>query len=506
MNDKRKGGRPRSGSLELRGKTYYARFTVTVDGVSVRKWFDLGTNNKAVARRKRDQRARELAAGGALPSAAEVKAPITCDAFALPWLDARERRGVAAAEYERRYYERVWQPRIGKIAMEDVSVSDVADVLEAAADGEILPTKRKGHTAEPRRYSRQSIQHMRATLVRMFEAARKLEIVAVNRPALAEIPELEEEQKPRAVLTDAEIGQLIACPDVDAEIKVLVLISRTVGGLRSGDLNALDWTAFSPGFETCTIVRRKTRKKKPAPQTLIVPEPVRPFLAAWHARQGEPAKGPVFPVRRGKRAGEVKKRSNMSYADRLRRELLRAGIDRHELHHETPTTRPVDFHSTRRAYGTALARAGVNEQTAMTLGAWSDSKVMARYTQSLIAELPEHAVPYIDPAAAATVTNYEYRPHPVAKLSATGSENSVFSGAGHEARTRDPELGNTTLDHGSSIVSAESVSGPESAPPTKRPRIEGRGQNAWAKLSDRNRAKSRLVTARKSRIVEARYG
>jgi hypothetical protein len=51
-------------------------------------------------------------------------------------------------------------------------------------------------------------------------------------------------------------------------------------------------------------------------------------------------------------------RSNMSYAERLRRELVAAGVDRYELPHETATTLPVDFHSTRRAYATALVRSG----------------------------------------------------------------------------------------------------------------------------------------------------
>ncbi|HTA90058.1 MAG TPA: hypothetical protein VK745_10795 [Polyangiaceae bacterium] len=43
---KHKGGRPRKGSLELRGKTWHARLTVTVEGESVRKWIDLKTDNK----------------------------------------------------------------------------------------------------------------------------------------------------------------------------------------------------------------------------------------------------------------------------------------------------------------------------------------------------------------------------------------------------------------------------------------------------------------------------
>jgi integrase len=206
---------------------------------------------------------------------------------------------------------------------------------------------------------------------------------------------------------------------------VLVLLSRTIGGLRAGDLNALDWTAFGPDFATCTLVRRKTRKKKPAPTTFEVPSLVRPFLVAWHERHDFPITGPVFPVRRGPRAGEAKKRSNMSYADRLRRELTKAGISRYELHNETSTTRPVDFHSTRRAYSQALGRANVNEQTAMLLTGHADSKTHRRYLESVaVRQLPEAAVPPICIAHADSLLR-----------------KSPNYGAGHEIRTRDPKLG-----------------------------------------------------------------
>jgi len=230
------------------------------------------------------------------------------------------------------------------------------------------------------------------------------------------VPEIEETKKARAVLTDAELGALVSHPDVDAEIKLVVLLSRTIGGLRAGDLNGMDWTAFSPDFETCSFVRRKTRKKNPLPQTLEVPAPVRAFVAAWWERQGRPVAGPVFPVRKGKRAGGFKKHSSMSYADRLRRELLRAGVDRRELHTETATTLPVDFHSTRRAYATALARVGVNDQTAMALTSHSDPKVHQRYVElASIRSMPAAAVPYLAPGVAVLVANH-FRPKRGAKI------------------------------------------------------------------------------------------
>ena len=77
------------------------------------------------------------------------------------------------------------------------------------------------------------------------------------------------------------------------------------------------------GFETCMIPRSKTA----APELLDLPEVVRPFMRAWWEQAGCPTSGPVFPVRQGARAGQRKARMN-SYAERLRRDLFRAGVCR----------------------------------------------------------------------------------------------------------------------------------------------------------------------------------
>jgi hypothetical protein len=122
----------------------------------------------------------------------------------------------------------------------------------------------------------------------------------------------------------------------------------------------------------------------------------------------------------------------MSYADRLRAQLLRAGVTRHELHHATPTSLPVDFHSTRRAYVSALARAGVNQQTAMILSGHSDAKVHQHYVEAAtIRALPPAAMPIICIADAGTLLGD----------AAPSNDSSVFSGAGNGDRTRDPKLG-----------------------------------------------------------------
>ncbi len=396
------GGRPRTGSLYWTKSGARARITVDVDGVAVQKSFDLQTKDRVAAKAKLRRLVRMNT-----PEPEQAAAPVTVAEYAESWLARREALGIAAIDYERRYFDRIWKPAIGNLPLVEVHKTEIQQVLDDVATGAILPRPRNEHDI-PERYSRQSVAHIRATIVRLFQSAWRDELISENKASRAEVPDMEEDGKARAVLTDNEIGQLVAHPEVDAEIKLLVLLSRTVGGLRAGDLNSLDWTAFGPDFATCTFVRRKTRKKKPAPQTLEVPEPIPTFLNVWWERQGKPITGPVFPVRKGPRAGEAKKRSNMSYADRLRRELVKAGVTRHELHFETATTRPVDFHSTRRAYSSALARVGVNEQTAMVLTGHSDSRVHRRYVeQATIRSLPSAAVPSFSIAHAETIKRRE---------------------------------------------------------------------------------------------------
>ncbi len=111
--------------------------------------------------------------------------------------------------------------------------------------------------------------------------------------------------------------------------------------------------------------------------------------------------GPVFPVTRGPRKGEARLERGVSFADRLRRNLMLAGIKRHPfqqpdvrptektpccaelasdpVYRETGWSLPVDFHRFRRAFSTGLAEAGVNAQQAMLLAGHADTRAHALY-------------------------------------------------------------------------------------------------------------------------------
>jgi integrase len=132
-------------------------------------------------------------------------------------------------------------------------------------------------------------------------------------------------------------------------------------------------------------------------QDVTVPDVMRPVLRAWWEGHGCPVAGPVFPARRGDNAGGFKS-ARSTYASRLRRSLLKAGVTRHDVHNDVEgVSRRADFHSFGRAYVSALAGAGVNVQLAMQLASHSDIKTHALYSMRTEAmkQLPASAVPQI---------------------------------------------------------------------------------------------------------------
>jgi integrase len=217
----------------------------------------------------------------------------------------------------------------------------------------------------------------------------------------------------------------------------MACVARMFGGLRTGDLHALDWSTLDTA-EGAFTWGWAPRKKTKMPQRLEIPAMLRPILRDWWERStskafpnGRPTAGPVFPSRRGERAGEAKLK--VSHARAFRRDLRRAfGIDEPETRRImrkgkdgkpgrpdtktswkqarslTPRERerfvgtayglPVDFHSWRRAYSQALADADVNVQQATALAGHASLGAHQRYlaNASKVARLPERALPRIE--------------------------------------------------------------------------------------------------------------
>ena len=398
--------RPRKddGLIWRERKGWCTRTMVEIDGETVRKTVALGTRDKVVARRKV---ARMLA------ERTVSKSALTVAEAAAATFDRWVRDGVKTAGIRRSSlrlhalgcdgcelghdHAEPAPHHIGRKPAADVTKGDVEAIFAAMRDAGA---------------ARQSVQHIRNFLSAIFDDLWHAEAVAENPVKRARMPRMKRDRRRRAVLTEDELLGYLAWDPTGTnhrrlgvlERQTMAVMSWCFGGLRTGELHAMRWEDFDDGFTRGTVRRGKREDF----QTIAVPDALRPYLLRWWLQWERPASGLVFPHLRGKGAGKAAKRG-VSHASALRRDLRRAfgaevleggkwaPVARErwprrwvELFVETDTSKPVDFHSFRRAAAGALARAGVNEQTAMALLQHADSKTHRRYWSQAVTA---HAMP-----------------------------------------------------------------------------------------------------------------
>lgn len=416
------------GQLIWRPSGWYGRYYAWADGERVRVTRALGTTIKAVARRKL---ARLIAENQTAP--AEARRVETFEEAARRIVAAQAEGGMRTASWRLRRLEAYVFGALGPMDPATIRASHVRAVLEAARDAG---------------KARDTLLHIKHDISAVLGDLWRAELIAENVTARVKAPEALpavtlRSKKERAVLTDDELARYLAWEHPEESERMIVLerqvmacVARMFGGLRTSDLHALAWDGFDlprvlddgatvGGFETGIAPRRKGAglAKGGRPQRLAVPEMLRAILRDWWERNGQPRSGLVFPTRRGRQPGEARKHS--THAAAFRRDLRRAfGIDaleevqivrrdgrpstrlvwkearalserERELLEETEWTRPVDFHSWRRAFNQALADAGVNAQQAQALAGHSSMAAHERYLRNSgkLRELPEAALP-----------------------------------------------------------------------------------------------------------------
>jgi integrase len=414
-------GPARAGSLYWTKSGWRARIRVEIDGEIVQKSFDLETHDKQVARIKLRRLVQEAAATSAAPELAQQARRVETFEEAAERIVGESTIRTKGARRDRLRLHAL--PAFGSKPVTDVTAGDVRDLLNALADGGA---------------SKETCTKIRNDIGSVLGELWRADMLPENVTAKVRIPKhARVDRRERAVLTDEELVRYLAWvhpsewkqPAV-LERQTMACVSRMFGGLRAGDIKAIRWEAFTIGeegtFETGWVPREKTARA----QLLEVPEMLRPILRDWWERSGRPRTGFLFPVRRGKRAGE--RRGAGSLASALRRDLARAfGLEqpiavpvtrsngrpdvRHrwevaremtprevELLTETQFTRPVEFHSFRRAFKQGLADAGVELQTAMTLSGASDPKTHRRYLENTAKarQIPSRALPQLSVARA----------------------------------------------------------------------------------------------------------
>ena len=292
---------------------------ITRDGVERREFVNLETTDRAIAKRKVAKLVKLLESGTVV---AEAKAKATetesVADYSVGWLARREAQGIVMVKEEKAYLAHHILPEL-TMPMDAVRPTHVRQVIDSA----IAKGLRRG-----------TVSHLHRLMGRMFKSAWQDEIIKENPVLRVAVPQMREVNRERAILTDDEIQRLMGCPDVDLELRMVSLVSRVEGGMRTGDLVKWDWAYINVDtFEVCTIPRAKTER----PQVLEIPAVLRPFIRAWWERQECPRVGPVFPSRRGKRKGSFKQARGASFAGRLRRGLLKSLRELEACLHATAT-------------------------------------------------------------------------------------------------------------------------------------------------------------------------
>ena len=306
--------RARTGTLVAPGADGFWRCRVTKDkpdGTTWRPLYSLGTADKTLAKRKL-ARINELLAQGVDPfDAAEiVGGPEHVREYAEAWLTAREGRGVAKARWERSYFRNHVADAIGHMPLGDVRPAQVRTILEDAAG--------KG-------LKRATVAEVRGLLFRVFDHAWRAEIIETNPVARVKLLEMRETRKERCILTNDEFSHFIACPDDDLELRMMALVARCEGGMRTGDLHKWDWSMIDrvrfhgdlhpEGEDADSAAARDPRGARTVPPRLAPSAPA--------SRRAVP----FSSVRLGKRA-RGKRSARTGHAKRLRLALQRAGVFR----------------------------------------------------------------------------------------------------------------------------------------------------------------------------------
>jgi len=301
--------------------------------------------------------------------------------------DTKAMRSIA----DRRRHLRVMCRHVGTMLVSTVTHQELQPVIAAE---------------HARGQSRASLNRLRAAMSRFFHYQLehdRLSTIDFIRKVRVPSSAPKDERK-RKLLKDDEFFALVECVLIPLRYRLLYWASRAVGGMRASDLHAWSWGMVdTENWSTCMVVRPKT-KDKPVPHRLQ-PD-VAAMLKEWFVACGRPgANSPVFPRQRPRRKGQGEKGSHMdysgpSYARRLRKHLLLAGVTRYELHNDVPAvdgrggSKRADFHSFRRLFCTAQARAKVPLAEAMRAAGHRDPRTHLRYMEEVdVCEYSEASMP-----------------------------------------------------------------------------------------------------------------
>jgi integrase len=335
-------GRPKTGSITLHGDHFDVRITLPDGSRAPRQCLPAGLT---------EPRARETAA--AMTERAEQKwserkteeAKVqavgeTFKVWSLRWCDERQRRGHTSVSDDRgRLSKWVW-PILGEAQAVAVSGADIERLVESL-DNHVLAADLSWKTAA-------NVWGLvtKACVDMTRSKTRSLRIRTDNPAAGIAGPEGGAE-KAKVYLYPSEFAQFWACEDVPLRWRRLVALA-TYLYVRASELRGLSWPDLDLVHGVAHVHQQiddkgaVTELKGMAARRFNIERALLPLLRKMRA-EGD-GEGRVFAPVRGQQVPNEE-----DLADGLRKWLLRAGVDRADLHVGTKdkTRRRMRFHDTR---------------------------------------------------------------------------------------------------------------------------------------------------------------
>jgi len=351
---------------------YYGRAYLVIDGIPTRVMRALRTRDRDEANRRLNRMIDENAAERAVIERIETVA----EAAERVWTDRQ-----ASGHYDERSAHESLE-RLKRHALKVIGSMPVTKVRRADVYRVLKRCRRKG-------LGLSSTKHVRQDLRAIFNECEAEGVITVNPCDKVKMPRFSEEKREQAQLTDFQLGVYLAYEHPQKkwrtsvlERQIMAVVSRMFGGLRTSDLHRLRWEQLDAAggrFRQGWAPSKKTKTRRKLP----IPDRLRPFLIRWWDENDRPAKGLVFPVRVGARAGQEKVKS--THARSFRRDVeasfkaaIKAGIEHaelpepdseewRELFEGTENVRPLNFHSFRHAFTQACHEAGLSVAEVMAL-------------------------------------------------------------------------------------------------------------------------------------------
>lgn len=331
-----------------------------------------------------------------------------------------------AVQYRRDRLRKYALPVLGQVPVGMLEPGHIMGMLDAMA--------KEGAAARTIHNLRSDVSVVLSRLVRDRELKTNVARDNVTLPEEATV-----DTRERMHLSDEQMALFQERRGFETPLDVNVMLCRCVGGHRTSDGHAGDWSHVDRvGFATMKVRRPKTdgqvgqkvgqRKAKTKNYEYalhVVPEPYRGPLRAYWERQGRPVAGPIFPLlrdavakpmklrdgriieRTGGKVGERKGRAT-SYAKAFRRAVWEAklyaplpGFDPERpdpkfcaFQTDTQLTKRLTFHGIRASLNAALVQAGVSsDQRIAIMGHTQAATGNRHYMAEILVSVPAGALP-----------------------------------------------------------------------------------------------------------------